>query len=105
VALTSAKLAQSLGFDDKGKGQVFRAAMLHDLGKIAIPHEILRAKSPISEGEEQAYRQHVLATEEYFLRWPPLRQNRVFWSVIMQDEMERVISTTWWGMRSHYVEV
>jgi HD-GYP domain-containing protein (c-di-GMP phosphodiesterase class II) len=64
VALTSAKLAQKLGLNDESLGQVFRAAMLHDLGKIALPDEILRANNPLSEDEEQAYRQHVMTAEE-----------------------------------------
>ena len=51
-------VARSLGLDDDQVSDVESAALLHDLGKIAVPDAILRKKGPLTDVEALLMRQH-----------------------------------------------
>jgi putative nucleotidyltransferase with HDIG domain len=53
------KLARSLGFDGDDLIQIRRGALLHDIGKMGIPDEILRKPGTLSEQEWVIMRKHV----------------------------------------------
>lgn len=51
VAYWAEAIAQVLNMRDADVQILYWAALLHDVGKIAIPREILEKKGPLSEGE------------------------------------------------------
>jgi len=54
----SLQIAQELGLDDETLFQVKIAALLHDVGKIGIPDEILRKPGKLTDDEFAAIKQH-----------------------------------------------
>ena len=50
-----------------------RAAQLHDLGKIAVPDEILHKPGPLDEREWEFVRQHTIVGERILRASPALR--------------------------------
>lgn len=67
VALVAEDFAEKLGFSEEDCMKARKGALLHDLGKLNVPQEILNAeKKP--EGEEwELLKRHVLFTREYLL--------------------------------------
>jgi HD-GYP domain-containing protein (c-di-GMP phosphodiesterase class II) len=53
---------------------VRRAAALHDIGKIAIPDDILRAPRPLTDDEWQYMRQHTVIGERIISAAPELAE-------------------------------
>ncbi|TMK99495.1 MAG: diguanylate cyclase [Actinobacteria bacterium] len=51
-------IAQRLGWEQEGLGLLRIAAMLHDVGKIAVPDHILRKPGPLERMELEAMMQH-----------------------------------------------
>jgi diguanylate cyclase (GGDEF)-like protein len=60
VADLAEQVSRTLGFDDVEAAHVRRAAALHDVGKVAIPDEILHAPRKLTEDEWQYMRQHTI---------------------------------------------
>jgi diguanylate cyclase (GGDEF)-like protein/putative nucleotidyltransferase with HDIG domain len=58
VAEVAARLAARLGADDEQVELTRVAASLHDLGKLAIPEEILRKPGPLTEPERLVLERH-----------------------------------------------
>jgi putative nucleotidyltransferase with HDIG domain len=58
VTCFCAMMAEALGFEDHETGSLLRAAMLHDIGKVAVPVEILHRKGPLPEAQMQMIRTH-----------------------------------------------
>ncbi|RJP48099.1 MAG: PAS domain S-box protein [Anaerolineaceae bacterium] len=52
------KVAAKLGFTEEELSHIRRGALLHDMGKIAIPDEILQKPGPLSEAEWEKMRRH-----------------------------------------------
>jgi len=52
------KVAATLGFSDEELSHIRRGALLHDMGKMAIPDEILQKPGPLNEIEWEQMRQH-----------------------------------------------
>jgi PAS domain S-box-containing protein/putative nucleotidyltransferase with HDIG domain len=52
------KVARSLGFNAEELSHIRRGALLHDMGKMAIPDEILQKPGPLNETEWEKMRQH-----------------------------------------------
>ena len=74
VALMAAALAERLGLDPQEVERARLAAALHDLGKIAIPDEILRKPAALTEDEWEFVRRHPLVGERILLAAPSLAQ-------------------------------
>ena len=51
-------IGKNLGVDDRDLRHLYVAALLHDLGKIGIPDEVLRKPGPLSESERALMRTH-----------------------------------------------
>ena len=51
-------IAERLGWEEEGLGLLRIAAMLHDVGKIAVPDHILRKPGPLERVELEAIMQH-----------------------------------------------
>jgi putative two-component system response regulator len=54
-----AALGAELGLDEAAVHQLRRAALLHDIGKVAVPDEILHKPGPLTEDERVQMRRHV----------------------------------------------
>ena len=52
------KVAQTLGFSEQELSHIRRGALLHDMGKMAIPDEILQKRGPLNELEWEKMRRH-----------------------------------------------
>ncbi|MGZ5979930.1 MAG: HD-GYP domain-containing protein [Isosphaeraceae bacterium] len=52
------RLARALRFEPDELVHIYRGALLHDIGKIAIPDSILRKAGPLSESEWEIMRRH-----------------------------------------------
>ena len=58
VAEWSVQIANRLGWDGDAVVRLRDAALLHDIGKIAIPETILRKPGPLTDGERVEIRRH-----------------------------------------------
>ena len=54
----AAIIADSFGLGDGETAALLRAAMLHDIGKVALPIEVLRQKAPLEENQIRMLRTH-----------------------------------------------
>ena len=61
VALISMEIAKGLGMDNESIQALYMAAMVHDIGKVAVPAEILTKPSRLSELEMKLVQEHVEA--------------------------------------------
>lgn len=52
------KVARTLGFTEEDLSHIRRGALLHDMGKMAIPDEILQKPGPLNETEWHEMRKH-----------------------------------------------
>ncbi len=64
VAEMSERVALRMGLDRKHARDVHYAAMLHDVGKIAVPSEILCKEAPLTEEEWVVMRSHTVVGAE-----------------------------------------
>ena len=64
VVLLCRAIADRLGIRGREREDLIAAAKLHDLGKLAVPMEILEKPSPLDEAEWAAIRQHTLVGQE-----------------------------------------
>lgn len=58
------KFARKLGFSDEDLVHIRRGALLHDIGKMAIPDEILQKPGPLNESEWEKMRLHPVYAHE-----------------------------------------
>jgi putative nucleotidyltransferase with HDIG domain len=64
VIALSLEIADELGLDEDERRLVEFGALLHDVGKIAVPKEIVNKSGPLSEHEWEIMRQHTIAGQE-----------------------------------------
>jgi HD-GYP domain-containing protein (c-di-GMP phosphodiesterase class II) len=64
VVELSLAVADRLGLDDRQRVRVEFGALLHDVGKIAVPKEIINKPGPLNEGEWEVMRRHTIEGEE-----------------------------------------
>lgn len=65
VTNLTVRLARQLGIPEREVDQIRRGALLHDIGKIAIPDEILLKPGPLTDSEWEVMRLH----PEYAFQW------------------------------------
>ena len=70
----SKRVARKLGLSRQAVREVEIVAMLHDLGKIGISDELLRAARPLSESEWEQMREHPVIGERILRSVPGLEQ-------------------------------
>lgn len=58
VACYSLALARELGLSPEETAEIYYASMLHDIGKIGIPEEILNKTSPLTKEDREKIRKH-----------------------------------------------
>jgi diguanylate cyclase (GGDEF)-like protein len=66
-------LAREFALDSDQLDETLRAAELHDIGKLAIPDEILEKPGPLNDAEWQFMRQHSIVGERILNADPALR--------------------------------
>jgi len=72
VAELSRRVGIALGLEGEQLDEVFRAAELHDVGKVAIPDAILSKPGPLEQRELEFMRQHTLIGERIIAAAPAL---------------------------------
>ncbi len=73
VAAWCARLSRRLGLDDAGVSFARRCGLLHDVGKVVTPLEVLNAPRALDEREWTMMRAHAAAGEAIVRRIPALR--------------------------------
>ena len=73
VGTLSADVGRMLGLRRDELEELERAAQLHDLGKLAVPDEILHKPGPLDEREWAFVRQHTIVGERILRASPALR--------------------------------
>jgi two-component system, cell cycle response regulator len=73
VGALSADVGRMLGLRRDELDELERAARLHDLGKLAVPDEILHKPGPLDEREWAFVRQHTIVAERILRASPALR--------------------------------
>src|SRR5215211_4161911 len=73
VADLAAGVADAFGLEPRPRETVARAAELHDIGKLAIPAEILAKRGPLAAAEIEVLRRHTLIGEAIIAAAPALR--------------------------------
>ena len=73
VAALAVAVGRSLGLADVDLDELERAAQLHDIGKIAVPDQILRKPSALTEDEWVFIRQHTVVGQRILAASPTLR--------------------------------
>ena len=63
VATLAAAVGRSLGLESSKLDELVRAAELHDIGKMAIPDQILRKPGPLDAEERDFMREHTIVGE------------------------------------------
>lgn len=61
VATYAAKASRGLGLDESTASSIASACRLHDIGKLAVPTEILRKPGPLSTAERRVMERHTAA--------------------------------------------
>jgi HD-GYP domain-containing protein (c-di-GMP phosphodiesterase class II) len=74
VARLAALLGRLAGLDDETCAQLRIAGLLHDLGKLRVPDEVLEKAAPLDEGEFAAIERHAFETFQILSRVEPLRE-------------------------------
>ena len=60
VAAYAALMADALGLQEEEIGEIRLGALLHDIGKVGIPEEILGKRGPLNPDEWEKMKEHVL---------------------------------------------
>ena len=74
VAALALDVGHTLGLDGGELEELERAAQLHDIGKIAVPDQILRKPGALTEDEWVFIRQHTLVGQRILAASPTLRR-------------------------------
>ncbi len=74
VATLAVEVGRRLGLSGHPLEELERAAQLHDIGKIAVPDQILRKPSALTEDEWVFIRQHTLVGQRILAASPALRR-------------------------------
>jgi putative nucleotidyltransferase with HDIG domain len=58
------KMAKAIGLDDYQQTNIYNGALLHDIGKMGIPDEILNKPGPLTKAEREIVEQHPVTAYE-----------------------------------------
>jgi diguanylate cyclase (GGDEF)-like protein len=72
VAVLAERVARCLGLSAEEIDEITRGAQLHDVGKMAVPDEILRKPAPLDDHEWEVMRGHTLTGERIVASAPAL---------------------------------
>src|SRR6185436_3178628 len=86
VAALAASVGRSLALSDEDMAALERAALLHDIGKLAMPDAVLRKPAPLTTEEQAVIRRHPEIASELIAPVPYLAAA----SELVRDAYERV---------------
>ncbi|HEX5473344.1 MAG TPA: HD domain-containing phosphohydrolase [Vicinamibacterales bacterium] len=86
VAALAAGTARVLGFSDADLADLEHAALLHDVGKLAIPDAVLRKPAPLTFEEQALVRRHPAVAADLIGAVPYLRRS----ADLVRDAHERM---------------
>ena len=58
VAVYSKEIAKRYGYDEKRQEKIFMMGLLHDVGKIGVPDEVINKTDKLSDGELDSIKKH-----------------------------------------------
>ena len=72
VAGIALRIAQRMGYDEQRGHVVYLAALIHDIGKIKVPIELLTKPTPLRPEEFAIIKEHAAASYEILskIAWP-----------------------------------
>ncbi len=73
VGQLASEIARDFSLDSDQLDELLRAAELHNIGKLAIPDEILSKPGPLNDAESQFMRQHTIIGERILNAAPAMR--------------------------------
>lgn len=73
VGALAAAIGRRFGLNSEQLDELRRAAELHDLGKLAVPDQVLNKPGPLSDSEWRLMRQHTIIGERILNAAPALR--------------------------------
>jgi HD-GYP domain-containing protein (c-di-GMP phosphodiesterase class II) len=73
VAQIAVGLAYLLGLDDRTRRDLYRAGLLHDIGKLGVSNRVLDKRGPLDEDEWREVRRHPLTSLQILRRVSVLR--------------------------------
>lgn len=65
VATIASAIARAMGMPEERVTHLYRGALLHDIGKVGVPDEILFKPGPLNEAEWQVMRMHPVYAENF----------------------------------------
>jgi HD-GYP domain-containing protein (c-di-GMP phosphodiesterase class II) len=74
VTETTLVVARAMGFDEEELIHIRHGTILHDIGKMAIPDEILRKPGPLTDSERQVVMHHPKIAYDLLVRIPHLKK-------------------------------
>jgi two-component system, cell cycle response regulator len=74
VAALANALGEAFGLSTDELDDLYRAAQLHDIGKLAIPDAVLHKPGPLDDGEWTFIRQHTIVGQRILDASPTLRR-------------------------------
>ena len=86
VAALAASVGRALQLRDEDMAALERAALLHDVGKLAMPEAVLRKPAPLTAEEQQLVRTHPQIAADLMVRVPYLRPA----ADLVRDAQERL---------------
>jgi putative nucleotidyltransferase with HDIG domain len=86
VAALAVSVARALDLPDDSVAALERAALLHDIGKLAVPEAVLRKPAPLTTEEQTLIRQHPMIGAELIRNIPYLSSA----ADIIRDAQERM---------------
>ena len=72
VVAIAARVGEAMGMDPDSVAKLRTAALLHDIGKVGVPDEILHKEGPLDEQEWEVMRQHPVIGERILRAIPGL---------------------------------
>ena len=75
VATLSLEIGRRLGLPDEELYELELAAQLHDIGKIAVPDDVLHKPGPLSDSDWNLIRQHTIVGQRILSASPALRRD------------------------------
>ena len=86
MANVARELAARVGFSEQEQWEIEMAGLVHDLGKLAIPDEILEKPGPLTSSERQIMCQHPYHTYRIHPRYQPWRIAR--WGALHHERLD-----------------
>jgi diguanylate cyclase (GGDEF)-like protein/putative nucleotidyltransferase with HDIG domain len=74
VAEYAVKLAQRMNLPEESQRALRIAGLLHDIGKLAVPDEVLKKPAPLTEAEYEIMQRHVVIGEVLIREVPELKE-------------------------------